>query len=119
MTTAISGQHEKNDRVSGDVNADEKATLLHAGKGIEDFGGAARGGDQYPFRDLPYINLYITYQDALGNYIRQDLSGVITAVDYPEGGKGRIARLPDTNPPQIVAEFVSMGAAGDDDDETN
>ena len=59
----------------------------------------ARGGDQYPFRDLPYINLYITYQDALGNYIRQGLSSVITAVDYPEGGKGRIARLPDTNPP--------------------
>jgi 5'-nucleotidase len=58
----------------------------------------ARGGDQYPFRDLTYINLYITYQDALGNYIRQGLSGVITAVDYPEGGKGRIARLPDTNP---------------------
>ena len=59
----------------------------------------ARGGDQYPFGDLPYINLYITYQDALGNYIRQVLGGVITAVDYPEGGKGRIARLPYTNSP--------------------
>ena len=59
----------------------------------------ARGGDQYPFGDSPFTKLYITYQDALGNYIRQGLSGVITAVDYPEGGKGRIARLPDTNPP--------------------
>jgi 5'-nucleotidase len=56
----------------------------------------ARGGDQYLFRDLPYTNLYITYQEALSNYIRQGLGGVITAVDYPEGGKGRIARLPDT-----------------------
>ena len=59
----------------------------------------ARGGDQYPFRDLPFTNLYITYQEALSNYIRQGLGGVITAVDYPEGGKGRIARLPETNPP--------------------
>jgi 5'-nucleotidase/UDP-sugar diphosphatase len=59
----------------------------------------ARGGDQYPFRDLPFTNLYITYQQALSNYIQQGLGGVITAVDYPEGGKGRIARLLDTNPP--------------------
>jgi 5'-nucleotidase len=51
----------------------------------------ARGGDQYPFGDLPYINLYITYQEALSNYIRHGLGGVITTVDYPEGGKGRIA----------------------------
>jgi len=59
----------------------------------------ARGGDQYPFGDLPFSNLYITCQDALGNYIRQDLGSVITVVDYPEGGKGRIARLPDTRSP--------------------
>ena len=51
----------------------------------------ARGGDQYPFGDLPYINLYITYQEALSNYIRHGLGGVIMTVDYPEGGKGRIA----------------------------
>ncbi|MGD9193555.1 MAG: bifunctional metallophosphatase/5'-nucleotidase, partial [Desulfobacterales bacterium] len=56
----------------------------------------ARGGDQYPFGDLPFTNLYITYQEALSHYIRQGLGGVITAVDYPEGGKGRIAKLPDT-----------------------
>ena len=59
----------------------------------------ARGGDQYPFRGLPFSNLYITYQDALGNYIRKGLGGVITAADYPEGGKGRVARLPDTISP--------------------
>ena len=56
----------------------------------------ARGGDQYPFGDLPFTKLYITYQEALSHYIRQGLGGVITAVDYPEGGNGRIAKLPDT-----------------------
>lgn len=50
----------------------------------------ARGGDQYPFRDLPYTRLYITYQEALSNYIRQGLGGVIKAADYPAGGSGRI-----------------------------
>ncbi len=59
----------------------------------------ARGGDQYPFSDLPFINLHITYQDALSNYIRQALGGVISAVDYPEGGNGRIARLSVTPSP--------------------
>jgi 5'-nucleotidase len=57
----------------------------------------ARGGDQYPFRNLPYTNFYITYQEALNNYIRQTLGGVITAVDYPEGGNNRIVRRPDKN----------------------
>ena len=58
----------------------------------------ARGGDQYPFGDLDYSNLDITYQEALSNYIRHGLGGVITALDYPTGGKGRIVRLPDNNP---------------------
>jgi 5'-nucleotidase len=65
----------------------------------------ARGGDQYPFRDLPFTNLYITYQEALSKYIRQGLGGVITAVDYPEGGNDRIARS-------------VIGAVGDNQDET-
>ena len=41
----------------------------------------------------------ILLKDALGNSIRQGLGGVITAIDYPEGGKGPITRLPDTNSP--------------------
>ena len=57
----------------------------------------ARGGDQYPFDDLPYANLYITYQEALSNYIRRSLGSVITSDDYPEGGNGRIVRRQDTN----------------------
>ncbi|MGD1970935.1 MAG: bifunctional metallophosphatase/5'-nucleotidase [Desulfobacterales bacterium] len=59
----------------------------------------ARGGDQYPFEGLPFSNLNITYQDALGNYIRQGLGGVISAVDYPVGGNGRVVGLPDTHSP--------------------
>jgi 5'-nucleotidase / UDP-sugar diphosphatase len=32
----------------------------------------------------------VTYQQALRNYIVDGLGGLITAVDYPEGGEGRI-----------------------------
>ena len=56
----------------------------------------ARGGDQYPFRSLPFTSLHITYQEALSNYIRQGLSGVIEAADYPVGGNGRIVRRWDS-----------------------
>ena len=52
----------------------------------------ARGGDQYPFRNLTFTSLRTTYQEALNNYIRQDLDGIIKAADYPVGGNGRILR---------------------------
>ncbi len=52
----------------------------------------ARGGDQYPFRNLTFTSLYTTYQEALNNYIRQHLDGRIKAADYPVGGNGRILR---------------------------
>jgi 5'-nucleotidase / UDP-sugar diphosphatase len=51
----------------------------------------ARGGDQYPFREIPFVTLGITYQQALSSYIKGNLSGLITAVDYPENGEGRIS----------------------------
>lgn len=51
---------------------------------------SARGGDQYPFRGAPFTTVGVTYQLALRNYIEDGLNGVITAVDYPEGGEGRI-----------------------------
>jgi 5'-nucleotidase len=54
---------------------------------------SARGGDQYPFRGLPFTTVGVTYQQALSQYIVEDLSGLITAADYPEGGEGRITRL--------------------------
>jgi 5'-nucleotidase len=50
----------------------------------------ARGGDQYPFRGRPFTNLGVTYQQALSAYITQALQGLITAADYPYGGKERI-----------------------------
>jgi 5'-nucleotidase, C-terminal domain len=52
---------------------------------------SARGGDQYPFRGAPFVTFAgVTYQQALSGYIQDDLGGVITATDYPEGGEGRI-----------------------------
>ena len=54
---------------------------------------SARGGDQYPFRGLPFTTIGLTYQQALARYISQDLGGLITAADYPVGGEGRIVRI--------------------------
>ncbi|MEL6863102.1 MAG: choice-of-anchor I family protein [Bacteroidota bacterium] len=53
----------------------------------------ASGGDQYPFRGADFNSLGVTYQQALFNYIREQLNGQITAAAYPEGGEGRIQRL--------------------------
>jgi 5'-nucleotidase / UDP-sugar diphosphatase len=50
----------------------------------------ARGGDQFPFRDQPFTVLGVSYQQALASYIIDGLGGQITAMDYPEGGEGRI-----------------------------
>ncbi len=54
---------------------------------------SARGGDQYPFRGLPFTTVGLTYQQALASYLAEDLGGVVTAADYPEGGEGRVVRL--------------------------
>jgi 5'-nucleotidase len=53
----------------------------------------ARGGDQYPFRGLPFTTVGVTYQQALSGYLDENLGGLVTATDYPEGGEGRIVRL--------------------------
>jgi 5'-nucleotidase/UDP-sugar diphosphatase len=53
----------------------------------------AKGGDQYPYRGAPFTTLGVTYQQALADYIEVGLGGVITAVDYPEGGESRVTRL--------------------------
>ncbi|MBA3621475.1 MAG: 5'-nucleotidase C-terminal domain-containing protein, partial [Euzebyales bacterium] len=50
----------------------------------------ARGGDGYPFRGAPFTSVGVAYQQALANFIIDDLNGRITAADYPEGGEGRI-----------------------------
>ncbi|GAB3212640.1 bifunctional metallophosphatase/5'-nucleotidase [Marinactinospora thermotolerans] len=54
---------------------------------------SARGGDQYPFRGLPFTSVGMTYQQALLGYLTEELGGRVTAADYPEGGEGRIVRI--------------------------
>ncbi|MFC0530918.1 bifunctional metallophosphatase/5'-nucleotidase [Phytohabitans kaempferiae] len=51
---------------------------------------SARGGDQYPFRGLPFTTVGATYQQALSSYLTDNLNGVISTAAYPEGGSGRI-----------------------------
>jgi 5'-nucleotidase len=53
----------------------------------------AKGGDEYPYEDLPFTTLGATYQQALANYLIDGVGGVVTAADYPSGGEGRITRL--------------------------
>ena len=55
---------------------------------------SARGGDQYPFRGLPFTTVGRTYQQALASYLINNLGGLVTAADYPEGGEGRITTIP-------------------------
>lgn len=52
-----------------------------------------RGGDGYPFGDVDFTVLPVTYQQALLDYLTGPLGGRITAADYPEGGEGRITAV--------------------------
>ncbi|MCA9755553.1 MAG: 5'-nucleotidase C-terminal domain-containing protein [Candidatus Eisenbacteria bacterium] len=75
----------------------------------------ARGGDQYPYRDHPFTTLGVTYQLALRNYLVDGLGGVVTALDYPVGGEGRITELPapfqtqNTNGSPALATTEALG----------
>jgi 2',3'-cyclic-nucleotide 2'-phosphodiesterase (5'-nucleotidase family) len=51
---------------------------------------SAAGGDQYPFRGLPFMTLGVTDQQTLVQYLAEGLGGVVTAAQYPAGGSGRI-----------------------------
>lgn len=48
-----------------------------------------RGGDDYPFAG-DFTLFPVTQQDAFETYLAEDLGGVVSAADYPEGGEGRI-----------------------------
>ena len=50
----------------------------------------ASGGDQYPLVGFETTPIDVFTQDALADYIRDVLGGVITAQQYPEEGEGRI-----------------------------
>jgi 2',3'-cyclic-nucleotide 2'-phosphodiesterase (5'-nucleotidase family) len=52
----------------------------------------ARGGDQYPFRNLPFAIVPVSYQQSLDRFINQWLNGSISALEYRAGGEGRIRR---------------------------
>ncbi len=56
----------------------------------------AGGGDQYPLDTANFTILGASYQQALFNFITQELGGVVTAEDYPEGGEGRIVEGDNT-----------------------
>lgn len=57
----------------------------------------AKGGDQYPYGELEFTTLGVTYQQALFNYISNARNALITAEDYPEGGNARILNLNQQN----------------------
>lgn len=46
------------------------------------------GGDAYPPSE--FVRLGVQYQQALAQYLTDDLGGVVTAAQYPVGGEGRI-----------------------------
>ncbi|MFM1829919.1 MAG: hypothetical protein RLZZ558_259 [Planctomycetota bacterium] len=53
---------------------------------------AVQGGDQYPFNNMPFIRLGVTYQRAFFNYITQGLGGQIRGQDYPNVINDRVIR---------------------------
>jgi 2',3'-cyclic-nucleotide 2'-phosphodiesterase (5'-nucleotidase family) len=77
----------------GTVIVADGAVVAGPGVAIATNDFSARGGDQYPFRGLPFTTVGLSYQQALSGYIVEDLGGLISAADYPEGGEGRIVRL--------------------------
>ncbi|MFC3996976.1 bifunctional metallophosphatase/5'-nucleotidase [Nocardiopsis sediminis] len=82
-----------------EVVLDDGTVIVEDGRVVEGAGisvatndFSARGGDQYPFRGLPFTSVGVTYQQALLTFLSDDLGGAVTAADYPEGGAGRITR---------------------------
>jgi 5'-nucleotidase len=53
----------------------------------------ARGGDFAPYGGTPFTIVNATYQEALMNYLKTGLGGVVSAAQYPTGGNGRITAL--------------------------
>ncbi len=62
------------------------------------------GGDCYPLTAIEFTKLGVSYQQALANYVSEDLGGKITAQDYPVGGGGRIVALEPVPEPVAVPE---------------
>ena len=62
----------------------------------------ANGGDCYPLAGIEFTKLGISYQQALADYISEDLAGTVTAADYPAGGDNRIVALMTEPEPETV-----------------
>ena len=52
-----------------------------------------RGSDGYPFTDVDFTVLPVTYQQAFQTYLAEDLKGVVPAAAYPVGGEDRITAV--------------------------
>jgi hypothetical protein len=83
-----------------DVVLDDGTVLVAEGAVVEgprvsvatnDF--SARGGDSWPFRGLLFTTVGVSYQQALADYLTDDLAGSLTAEAYPEAASGRITRV--------------------------
>ncbi len=64
----------------------------------------ANGGDCYPFDDLTFTRLGVTYQQALADYIAEDLNGMISAEQYPVDGGNRVMALASEEAPDDEAD---------------
>lgn len=62
-----------------------------------------RGGDQYPFRGIPFTTLGVTYQQALSNYINDGLGGEVDSAQYPNRVTGRILMLDQPLPVELTS----------------
>ena len=63
----------------------------------------ANGGDCYPLGDLSFTRLGVTYQQALADYIAEDLSGMISAEQYPVDGGNRVMAQATEDEPEDEA----------------
>ena len=64
----------------------------------------ANGGDCYPLAGIEFTKMGVSYQQALADYISEDLGGMITAADYPAGGDNRITAVTPEPEPQPEPE---------------
>lgn len=67
----------------------------------------ANGGDQYPFRGIPFGVLGATYQNTLAEFIENPLAGQINANQYPTQGLGRITII-DIPLPVELSSFLAV-----------
>ncbi|WP_428117156.1 5'-nucleotidase C-terminal domain-containing protein [Candidatus Poriferisodalis sp.] len=71
------------------------------------------GGDCYPLGDINFTRLGVTYQQALADYITEDLGGVISAEQYPVDGGNRISALAAGGDGEEEGEQAEDGQAED------